>query len=77
MIKNEYESTSYDYVLKDGKETVRIDIRWTVEAPDTLTSLIALREKVEALIFRERLRLETEPTELDYWDGDETDKIQH
>jgi len=74
MVNNNQTSTTY--LLKEGIQSVVMTIRWTVEAQDELTCLLALRERIEARIFRERLRLEEQPGDV-CWDGDETDKIQH
>lgn len=68
--------TSTAYFRKEGITSVKMTIRWTVEAQDQLTCLLALREKIDARIFRERMRLEEQPGDV-CWDGDETDKIQH
>ena len=58
MFKNEYESTSYDYALKDGKKNVRMDIRWTVEGETELDCLIALRERIADMAYNEEMDMQ-------------------
>lgn len=75
-MQNNCESVHIDY--SNVKEnTVRIDVRWTVKEKDELACLIMLREKADALIFEQRMRLKGGPTAMDGWDGDETDKVQY
>jgi hypothetical protein len=80
---NDNDSTHYVF----NETSVRMNIRWTEEASDKLKCLLGLREKIDVLIFDERLRLATqpanacweidEPTLADVWDGDGTDQISY
>lgn len=54
LFKNDYEVIGSDY-SQDG--IVRVDIRLTESQPTMLMALIALREKIDAHIFDERMRL--------------------
>lgn len=62
IFKNDYEVIDSDY-SQDG--IVRVDIRLTESQPTMLMALIALREKIDAHIFDERMRLKELPYEIE------------
>lgn len=62
LFKNDYEVIGSDY-SQDG--IVRVDVRLTESQPTMLMALIALREKIDAHIFDERMRLKELPSEIE------------
>lgn len=62
FFKNDYEVFALDS-SQDG--IVRVDVRLTESQPTMLMALIALREKIDAHIFDERMRLRELPCEVE------------